>query len=313
MPFANVSTGGFTNSAGIYNCTSGTVTSTLAGQYVKITDTCGAISQASDATGNIAFGTSTGTDCTTPGQRRRGQHPLRPRAVLPGQPHQGSRSAAGCRPTPGSTSSSTVNVNLNQTCNAYWNGSTLNFFKSGGGCANTGEIAGVSLHEFGHGIDQNDGTGTAPTAAPASPTATPRPLIALHDSCIGRRLPAPATAAATATPAPPAPACATSTSPSTPRTPRPRSDNFTQRPLPRRLRRHRPLRQGSALRVATSPPRRSGTSPTATCRAPAPAPAWTILDRLWYLSRNTATNVLHLHHRHAPSPRTAAAPARCGR
>ncbi len=67
MPFANVSTGGFTNSAGIYNYTSGTVTSTLAGQYVKITDTCGAISQASDATGNIAFGTSTGTDCTTPG------------------------------------------------------------------------------------------------------------------------------------------------------------------------------------------------------------------------------------------------------
>jgi hypothetical protein len=66
-PFANVSSGGFSNSGGVYTFTSGTVTSTLSGQFVKITDTCGAISQASDASGNIAFGTSTGTDCTTPG------------------------------------------------------------------------------------------------------------------------------------------------------------------------------------------------------------------------------------------------------
>ena len=41
----------------------------------------------------------------------------------------------------------TANVNLNQTCNAYWNGSSVNFFRSGGGCANTGELPGVSLHE----------------------------------------------------------------------------------------------------------------------------------------------------------------------
>lgn len=45
----------------------------------------------------------------------------------------------------------TANVSLNQTCNAYWDG-TINFFKEGGGCANTGEIAGVVYHEFCHGI-----------------------------------------------------------------------------------------------------------------------------------------------------------------
>ena len=33
-------------------------------------------------------------------------------------------------------------MNLNQTCNAFWNGSTVNFYRSGGGCRNTGEIAG---------------------------------------------------------------------------------------------------------------------------------------------------------------------------
>src|SRR5262249_17287001 len=42
MPFTNAG-GGFTNSAGLYNFTAATST-TLAGQFVKITDTCGAIS-----------------------------------------------------------------------------------------------------------------------------------------------------------------------------------------------------------------------------------------------------------------------------
>jgi hypothetical protein len=45
-------------------------------------------------------------------------------------------------------------VNRSQTCNAYWNG-TINFYNAGGGCANTGEIAGVVHHEFGHGIQDN--------------------------------------------------------------------------------------------------------------------------------------------------------------
>ena len=43
MPFANVSSGGYTNSAGVYSYPGGTVTSTLAGQYVRITDNCGAM------------------------------------------------------------------------------------------------------------------------------------------------------------------------------------------------------------------------------------------------------------------------------
>ena len=52
-------------------------------------------------------------------------------------------------------------VNHQRTCNAFWNGATLNFFTTAVGgpggydCANTGEIAAVFLHEFGHGFDQN--------------------------------------------------------------------------------------------------------------------------------------------------------------
>ena len=50
-----------------------------------------------------------------------------------------------------------ANVNINQTCNAFWNGSSVNFYRSGGGCSNTGEIAAVFLHEWGHGLDTNTG------------------------------------------------------------------------------------------------------------------------------------------------------------
>ncbi|MCP4920312.1 MAG: hypothetical protein GY913_25710 [Proteobacteria bacterium] len=42
-------------------------------------------------------------------------------------------------------------VNINSSCNAYWDGNT-NFYKAGGGCNNTGQIADVNYHEWGHGF-----------------------------------------------------------------------------------------------------------------------------------------------------------------
>ena len=43
-------------------------------------------------------------------------------------------------------------VNLQQQCNAYWDGSSINFFHEAGNCANTGQIADVVAHEYGHGV-----------------------------------------------------------------------------------------------------------------------------------------------------------------
>lgn len=42
-------------------------------------------------------------------------------------------------------------VNLNSTCNAYFDGN-VNFYREGGGCNNTGRIADVNHHEWGHGF-----------------------------------------------------------------------------------------------------------------------------------------------------------------
>jgi hypothetical protein len=59
-----------------------------------------------------------------------------------------------------------ANVNMNDICNAFWNGRAVNFFQAGNrslpngktvGCSNTGEIADVVYHEWGHGLHQNTG------------------------------------------------------------------------------------------------------------------------------------------------------------
>jgi len=49
----------------------------------------------------------------------------------------------------------TANVNVNATCNANWGGTVLNFFRTGGGCHNTGEIGDVMAHEYGHCIQSS--------------------------------------------------------------------------------------------------------------------------------------------------------------
>ncbi len=45
-----------------------------------------------------------------------------------------------------------VRVDMNQTCNAFWDGYGMNFFRAGGGCVNTANIADVIYHEYGHGV-----------------------------------------------------------------------------------------------------------------------------------------------------------------
>jgi len=50
-----------------------------------------------------------------------------------------------------------TNVNINNTCNAFWDGSSINFFRAGGGCPNTAHDGTIVAHEYGHGIDSGRG------------------------------------------------------------------------------------------------------------------------------------------------------------
>lgn len=76
----------------------------------------------------------------------------------------------------------TVNVNIQDTCNAYWDGSSVNFFRSGGGCNNTGEIADVMYHEWGHGLDQFTNIGDGSTG---EATGDVTAMHLTHDAMVG--------------------------------------------------------------------------------------------------------------------------------
>ncbi len=51
-----------------------------------------------------------------------------------------------------------ANVNLDSNCNAFFNGSSVNFYTAGGGCANTA-FSTVVAHEMGHWLNVRYGTG----------------------------------------------------------------------------------------------------------------------------------------------------------
>jgi hypothetical protein len=184
MPFTDLSVGGFADSAGNFPAVAGGVTSTLTGKYVDVSDGCGSISLSSNALGNLVFGTSAGTDCVTPGTGGAGNtHSSRTQFY-----HVNRAKEVGRGWLPSNTwlnGQLPVNVNIQDVCNAYWDGFSINFFRSGSGCGNTGEIAGVSLHEYGHGLDSNDGNGFSPENGTGEAYADVTAALLLHDSCMG--------------------------------------------------------------------------------------------------------------------------------
>jgi hypothetical protein len=183
MPFADTglaSPNNFSNSAGLFNYTSGTVTTTLTGRYVDIIDQCGAISES--AAGALNLGGANGNhDCTSAGaslgdtaSSRTAFYELN-KLIEMGRGWLPSNTwLQGLLPT---------TVNINNTCNAFYSGGTVNFYRSGGGCRNTGEIAGVFDHEWGHGLDDNDTAGNLSNSSEGY--ADIAAIYRLQTSCVG--------------------------------------------------------------------------------------------------------------------------------
>ncbi|NMO18103.1 hypothetical protein HPC49_19240 [Pyxidicoccus fallax] len=170
----------YTDSAGVFDYTAGTTTTTLSGRYVRVLDGCGPIT--ASAAGSINLGGVTGQhDCTTPAfsagntaSSRSAYYELNRIAELARGWLPGNLWLQG---------QLTSNMNIVSTCNAFWNGSTVNFFRSGGGCRNTGEIAAVFDHEWGHGLDDNDVAGTLSNSSEAY--ADIAAIYRLPTSCVG--------------------------------------------------------------------------------------------------------------------------------
>ena len=168
MPFADTGQAApndLTNSAGLYEYTGGGATTTLTGPFVEISDTCGTVSE-STSTGALDLGGLNGDhDCTASGTSAGNTAASRScfyelnkiielaKGWLPGNTWLQSQLSA--------------NVNIIDTCNAVYSFGSVNFYKSGGGCRNTGEIAAVFDHEWGHGLDDNDANGSLSTSSEA--------------------------------------------------------------------------------------------------------------------------------------------------
>jgi hypothetical protein len=187
MPFTDVTVGPdvFTADAGgnLPLCADGSISTSLAGPLIRMQDQCGAINLSS--TGNLDFGSGPGTDCVTPGTGGAGNT----HASRTGFFELNQLKSMAMSHLPGNfwlESQLTSVMNIPQACNANWNGSTINFYRSSvaQSCSNTGELAGVFDHEWGHGMDNNDAVPTV--SNPGEGIADVYASLRLDDSCIGR-------------------------------------------------------------------------------------------------------------------------------
>ncbi|HEV2852265.1 MAG TPA: hypothetical protein VHC97_05615 [Thermoanaerobaculia bacterium] len=155
----------------------------LSGRFVNIFDNCGAIDETENFPAGIDLGSGPGTDCTVPA----GHSPGDTHSARTGfyELNRLIEQTKGWLPdNTWLKGQLTANMNIEDTCNAFWNGSTVNFYRLGGGCRNTGEIAAVFDHEWGHGLDNNDANPSI--SSPGEAYADVSAIVRLNTSCIGR-------------------------------------------------------------------------------------------------------------------------------
>jgi len=186
-----------TNSAGLVDA-NGPFTVNLAGPYVRINDACGPAAEMADQCTNLNLSSGPGTDCAVPEGHgigdthsgRTGFYELNRQIEL--ATAELPSTAVADSPAGYLHRQLTANMNIDNTCNAFWSPTdmTVNFYREGPSasgsviCGNTGEIAAVFDHEWGHGLDTNDNFPgvTSPGEAYADITA----LVRLNQSCMAR-------------------------------------------------------------------------------------------------------------------------------
>jgi hypothetical protein len=174
----------------------------LTGPFLKIVDACGVIDESTTCPA-LDLGMSDGTDCEVPAGASPGNtHSARTGFYELNRLIDQAKSWMGPTASPNTPAGwmnrqLPANMNINNSCNAFFSpadeGSpttgSVNFYRDSastgiGNCRNTGEIAAVFDHEWGHGLDSFDNAGgvSLPGEAYADMTAVMR----LNTSCIGR-------------------------------------------------------------------------------------------------------------------------------
>jgi hypothetical protein len=193
MPFADTgfaAPSAFANSAGVYDYPGGLAETRLSGRFVRMADGCstfplgtgisesaangaidmGGVNGEHDCEGGISDGNTAAARSTYYEANRIAEIA---RGFLPSNAWVQSLLGANTN----------QQINFAASCNAFWNGATVNFYASGGGCRNTGEIAAVVDHEWGHGLDDNDANGILSNSSEGY--ADIAAIYRTQDSCVG--------------------------------------------------------------------------------------------------------------------------------
>ncbi len=193
MPFADTgfpAPNDFTNSAGVYDYPGGIARTRLRGRFVRMTEGCLPVSvtiSETSGTGALDLGGTNGQhDCESAPSG--GDSPSARTTYY--EANRIAEIARGYLPQNAWVRTPlTAHTNLPGTfeepnhCNAFWDFSTINFYSSGKGCRNTGEIAGVVDHEWGHGLDDNDAMGNLSNSSEGY--ADIAAIYRTQDSCVG--------------------------------------------------------------------------------------------------------------------------------
>ncbi|MBI3658262.1 MAG: hypothetical protein HY232_17800 [Acidobacteria bacterium] len=173
-----------TDLGGFYAYTSGDAAVTLNGQYFRLVDRCGSVSaRTSTEPGDIDLGAGNGTDCDRDpgsGTTRAGRnsfYSINHARLLATKYLMGHPATARLL-----NSRFFVNTNISNRCNAFYSLAVF-FFKSGGGCNNTGEISDVVYHEWGHGLDLV--TNGARNGAKGEAVSDINSMLHTRDRCVG--------------------------------------------------------------------------------------------------------------------------------
>jgi len=160
-------------------------TTQLRGKYARINDSCGSINN-NTTTGDVDFSLGAGTNCDVPPGNTGGSGNTHSARTQYYHLTVANLRAQAWMPSNTWLTSSYITVNTNQSpwCNATSGGDTLNFYRASSGCWNLGEIPGVALHEWGHSLDNFDGSGGQ--SQPVETYADWMAALHLHDSCVGR-------------------------------------------------------------------------------------------------------------------------------
>lgn len=176
-----------TDLGGNYSYALGVATSTLSGANVLASDSCGAANvSTATAPGNLLFGPSSSTDCSFSSTGHATRAARNAFYHLNNVRRMGQKWLQGVNAIATAWFGSNVpaHVNVMDMCNAFWDGSSVNMFRSGGGCNNTGEISDVFFHEWGHGLDQNTKSTSVGDSAKGEAVGDTVALLMTHDQCI---------------------------------------------------------------------------------------------------------------------------------